>query len=108
MTMTLSRKDFQEVKSFERSATSEIQDAIEEALEEIESRAQDVWVGRHARFDHRWHGLELSVVIDAPVSRVDVSGDGGIVYVQFEFKVIDPRSGRQVTLTRVPSTVTFV
>ena len=110
MTMTLSRKDFQEVKSFERSATSEIQDAIEEALEEIKSRAQDVWVGRHARFDYRWHPSARPVVIDAPVSRVDVSAsdDGDTMYVQFEFKVIDPRSGRQVTLTRVPSTVTFV
>ena len=106
--MTLSPKDFQELQNFERAARGKIQVAIEEILEEVEARAQDVWVGRHARFDHRWHPSARPVVIDAPVSRVDVSGDGGIVYVQFEFKVIDPRSGRQLTLTRGPSTVTFV
>lgn len=109
--MTLSPKDFQELQNFERAARGKIQVAIEEILEEVEARAQDVWVGRHARFDHRWHAIEQPVVIDAPVSRVDVSAsddDGSTVYVQFEFKVIDPRSGRQVTLTRVPSTVTFV
>jgi len=112
MKMTLSPKDFQELQNFERAARGKIQVAIEEILEEVEARAQDVWVGRHARFGHRWHAIEQPVVIDAPVSRVDVSEshprDGGTVYVQFEFKVIDPRSGRQVTLTRVPSTVTFV
>ena len=108
--MALSRKDFQELQNFERAARGEIQVAIEEALEEIEEAAHDVWVGRHARFDYRWHADGQPVVIDAPVSRVVISAsdDGSTVYVEFEFKVLDPRSGRQVTLTRVPSTVTFV
>jgi hypothetical protein len=110
MKMTLSRKDFQELQNFERAARGEIQVAIEEILEEVEARAQDVWVGRHARFGHRWHASEDLVVIDAPVSRVVVSAsdDGSTVYIEFEFKALDPRSGRQITLTRVPSTVTFV
>ena len=108
--MTLSRKDFQEVQSFERSATSEIQDAIAEALEEIESRAQDVWVGRIAQFGHRWHPIDEELtLLQLPVERVIVStSDDDLVYVKFEFKVIDPRSGRQVTLTRIPSLVKFV
>ena len=108
--MTLSRKDFQEVENFERSAQGAVQAAIEEALDATEARAQDVWVGRHARFGHRWRASEDLVVIDAPVSRVVVSAsdDGSTVYIEFEFKALDPRSGRQHTLTRVPSTVTFV
>ena len=108
--MTLSRKDFQEVENFERSAQGAVQAAIEEALDATEARAQDVWVGRHARFGHRWRASEDLVVIDAPVSRVVVSAsdDGSTVYIEFEFKALDPRSGRQTTLTRVPSTVTFV
>ena len=108
--MTLSRKDFQEVENFERSAQGAVRAAIEEALDAAEARAGAVWVGRHARFGHRWHASEDLVVIDAPVSRVVVSAsdDGSTVYIEFEFKALDPRSGRQTTLTRVPSTVTFV
>ena len=108
--MTLSHKDFQEVQNFERSAQGAVQAAIEEALDAAEEAAHDVWVGRHARFGHRWHASEDLVVIDAPVSRVVVSDsdDGSTVYIEFEFKALDPRSGRQTTLTRVPSTVTFV
>lgn len=109
--MTLSRKDFQEVQNFERSATSEVQDAIAEALEEIEARAQDVWVGRIAQFGHRWHPIdeELSL-LRLPVERVIISAshDGSTVYVEFEFIAGDPRTGQPVTLTRIPSNVTFV
>jgi hypothetical protein len=111
MKMTLSRKDFQEVQSFERSATSEIQDAIAEALEEIESRAQDVWVGRIAQFGHRWHPVDEELtLLQLPVERVIISAsdDGSTVYVEFEFVAGDPHTGRLVRLTRVPSTVTFV
>jgi len=108
--MTLSHKDFQEVQNFERSAQGAVRAAIEEALDAAEARAGDVWVGRHARFGHRWHASDDLVIIDAPVSRVVVSDsdDGSTVYIEFEFKALDPRSGRQVTLTRVPSNVTFV
>lgn len=108
--MTLSRKDLQEVQNFERSAQAAVRAAIEEVLDAAEARIGAVWVGRHARFGHRWHASDDLVIIDAPVSRVVVSDsdDGSTVYIEFEFKALDPRSGRQVTLTRVPSTVTFV
>ena len=108
--MTLSRKHLQEVQNFERSAQAAVRAAIEEVLDAAEARIGAVWVGRHARFGHRWHASDDLVIIDAPVSRVVVSAsdDGSTVYIEFEFKALDPRSGRQVTLTRVPSTVTFV
>jgi hypothetical protein len=105
-----------EFRNFQNSVEGRIADAIDEILEEASAEAEDLYLGRPARIKHRWSAIDPLIEIEGVVSRVQVSTEvAGIlrdattaVEVELAFEVIDPRTGKLVTLNRHPINVEFL
>ena len=110
-----------EFRNFQNSVEGRIADAIDEILEEASAEAEDLYLGRPARIKHRWAAIDPLIEIEGVVSRVKVSTDvedappeviwrdaTTAVEVELAFEVIDPRTGKLVTLKRHPINVEFL
>jgi hypothetical protein len=105
-----------EFRNFQNSVEGRIADAIDEILEEASAEAEDLYLGRPARIKHRWAAIDPLIEIEGVVSRVKVSTEvDGIlrdattaVEVELAFEVIDPKTGKMVTLKRHPMDVEFL
>jgi hypothetical protein len=105
-----------EFRNFQNSVEGRIADAIDEILEEASAEAEDLYLGRPARIKHRWAAIDPLIEIEGVVSRVKVSTEvDGIlrdattaVEVELAFEVIDPKTGKMVTLKRHPINVEFL
>ena len=105
-----------EFRNFQNSVEGRIADAIDEILEEASAEAEDLYLGRPARIKHRWAAIDPLIEIEGVVSRVKVltEVDGILrdatttVEVELAFEVIDPRTGKMVTLRRLPINVEFL
>ena len=105
-----------EFRNFQNSVEGRIADAIDEILEAASAEAEDLYLGRPARIKHRWHAIDPLIEIEGVVSRVKVSTDVEVILrdattaveVELAFEVIDPRTGKLVTLKRHPINVEFL
>jgi hypothetical protein len=99
-----------EFRNFQNSVEGRIADAIDEILEEASAEAEDLYLGRPARIKHRWAAIDPLIEIEGVVSRVLVIWRDATTAVEVElaFEVIDPRTGKMVTLRRLPINVEFL
>jgi hypothetical protein len=105
-----------EFRNFQNSVEGRIADAFDEILEEASAEAEDLYLGRPARIKHRWAAIDPLIEIEGVVSRVKVSTDVEVIWrdattaveVELAFEVIDPRTGKLVTLKRHPINVEFL
>jgi hypothetical protein len=99
-----------DIRQFERQCEEEIEDAISEACERIEKKAEERFVGRVIEFTHHWHSIDAeTAIIRAPIDRVTVGyGDGGAVFIEVGVRVKDPRTGREVRIDRNVGNFSFV
>ena len=99
-----------EFRNFQNSVAKRIADAIDEILEEASAEAEDLYLERPARIKHRWHAIDPIIEIEAPVAHVEViwRDETTAVEVELDFEVIDPRTGKMVTLRRRPINVEFL